>query len=59
MRPSTHAEVAQALRVASQYAPDSETLWLMGEAANRLDAIDVPQPAPSDAASAESSEAPR
>lgn len=56
MRPTTNPEMARALRDASHYANDSETLWLMQEAANRLDAIDAPEPAPSSAASAESTE---
>lgn len=37
MRPQSNNEIAKALRVQSQYATDSETKWLMEEAAKRID----------------------
>src|SRR5262245_40783986 len=37
MRPSTNADIAKALRLQAAYAADSETKWLMEEAARRID----------------------
>lgn len=36
MRPTTNEEISKALRVQANYAVDSETKWLMEEAARRL-----------------------
>ena len=46
MRPKTNSEIAKALRVQSQYATDSETKWLMEEAALRIEAAEQSEPPP-------------
>ena len=41
MRPNTNAEIARALKDQSHYAQDSETKWLMEEAARRIGELDT------------------